>query len=766
MITLFQADLRGDRRNTSYPHMFKVGSAEELAEVVGRDYTCALYANDHRKIENFLESDCLAFDLDNTHSDDPADWVTPADIQDFFPGVGFLVHYSQNNMKPKEGREPRPKFHVFFPVPLCTDGDEYAALKQKGYAAFPYFDPMALDAGRFFFGTEEALTELWPGDRCILDYLDGIPAAAPVDIAPKTAPSAEEVYAAVIPQGARNTTMHRFALKVLKRYGSSERAYALFLEESARCVPPLEEKELDCIWKSACKFYQTKIVTDPNYEAPDSYNNPFGSSSLRPPDYSDIGEGKVLVREYKNELCYTDATDFLRYDGQRWVESKQRAVGAAEEFLDLQLANAEDQVRVTEQHLQEIGVSEKLIAAGAKAIEKAESEEAKKALLAWLGAKAYYAFVMKRRDMKYVISSLQAAKPTLQIDIGDLDANPFLVNTPAGTYDLRKGLSSCKKHDPLDRITKITAFSPSEKGKELWLSALDTFFCGDEELIRYVQEIAGLAVIGKIYLEAIIIAYGEGRNGKSTFWNSISRVLGSYSGQISADTLTVGCKRNVKPEMAELKGKRMVIAAELEEGTRLNTSMIKNLCSTDAIYAEKKYRDPFSFVPSHTLVLYTNHLPKVGAADDGTWRRLIVIPFNAKIQGSSDRKNYADFLVENSGEYILKWIIEGAMRVIAKNYSLSFPACVREAIRYYRENNDWLGNFFDECCEFGAGYSVKAAEFYLRYKEYSERVGEYKRNIQDFTHAVEQSGVSHKKTNKCNIYEGVRLKKEGFEADF
>ena len=63
-----------------------------------------------------------------------------------------------------------------------------------------------------------------------------------------------------------------------------------------------------------------------------------------------------------------------------------------------------------------------------------------------------------------------------------------------------------------------------------------------------------------------MIAYGEGSNGKSTFWNAISRVLGSYSGTMSADALTVGCKQNVKSEMAELKDKRLVIAAELEEG--------------------------------------------------------------------------------------------------------------------------------------------------------------------------------------------------------
>ena len=85
--------------------------------------------------------------------------------------------------------------------------------------------------------------------------------------------------------------------------------------------------------------------------------------------------------------------------------------------------------------------------------------------------------------------------------------------------------------------------------------------------------------------------------GKSTFWNVLSRVLGSYSGNISADALTVGCKRNVKPELAETKGKRLLIAAELEEGMRLNTSLVKQFCSTDEIFAEKKYKDPFG---SHT----------------------------------------------------------------------------------------------------------------------------------------------------------------------
>ena len=71
---------------------------------------------------------------------------------------------------------------------------------------------------------------------------------------------------------------------------------------------------------------------------------------------------------------------------------------------------------------------------------------------------------------------------------------------------------------------------------------------------------AGLWLLAKCTWK-LVIAYGDGRNGKSTYWNSIARVLGSYCGGISADALTANCKRNIKPEMAELKGKRMVIAA-------------------------------------------------------------------------------------------------------------------------------------------------------------------------------------------------------------
>ena len=296
----------------------------------------------------------------------------------------------------------------------------------------------------------------------------------------------------------------------------------------------------------------------------------------------------------------------------------------------------------------------------------------------------------------------------------------------------------------------------------LWEDALQLFFCGDQRLIDYVQQVCGLCLVGKVYQEALLIAYGDGRNGKSTFWNVIYKVLGSYSGNISADALTVNCRRNVKPEMAELKGKRMILAAELQEGMRLNTSVVKQLCSTDPIFAEKKFKAPFHFDPSHTLVLYTNHLPKVGASDDGTWRRLIVIPFHAKIQGNTDIKNYAQYLVDHAGGAVLSWLMEGARKVIAANYQIARPQCVLDAIGAYREGNDWLGNFINECCEVDKSYQAKSGDLYQKYRDFCNENGEFVRSTTDFYAALELAGYKKKRTTKGNFVYGVAVKNLDF----
>lgn len=753
MFTLFSADFIGAPSNCSYPHKFEVTDAATLTEAVKKDYVCAEYLNSYRNGDNFIGSDCLPVDCDNDHSENPADWVTVEDVKKAFPGITFAVHYSRSHMREKNGKAARPKFHVLFPIDGMTDASAYSEMKKLVNTIFSYFDSKALDAARFFFGTAAPEVEIIEGDMTLSEFLSA------EDFDADMANNGQRVT--TIAEGSRNATMSRFAGRVIKKYGDNETALNCFLEEAEKCTPPLDQQELMTIWHSAQKFY-AKVQMQDGYISPDVYND---DTTYKPEDFSDVGQAEVLAKHFSGELRYSPATHYIRYCGHYWQETEPGAQAVAHELTRRQLNEANRDFQTAFATLTENGGQDILANTTKAKAETLMNEAQMEAYRALLAAKAYQGFVIQRRASKNITATLKESRPMIEITPQELDSNPFLLCTPNATYDLRLGMAGAREHSPEDFITKITTVSPGDKGKQIWLDCLDTIFCGDQVLIEYVQNICGLAAIGKVEVEALIIAYGCGRNGKSTFWNSISRVLGLYSGNVSADTLTFGCRRNVKPEMAEVKGKRLLIAAEMQEGARLNDSTVKQLCSTDDIFAEKKYKDPFSFSPSHSLVLYTNHLPRVSASDDGIWRRLIVIPFNAKIEGKSDIKNYGDYLYQNAGESILAWIIEGAKRVIDLGYKFPIPALVQKAIDDYRAQNDWFGNFLDEKCDVGDGFKESSSTLYQAYRNHCIDCNEYVRSTADFYFALENAGFSRVKSKGKKYIKGLRVKEDNRDSE-
>lgn len=755
-MTLCSAACVGNAANCVYPNKVVVDDAKTMESVVAQDHVCAVYTNNRRSNDNFIESDVIPMDIDNDHSDDPEDWITEDRLEELFGSIDYVLAPSRHHMLPKDGKSERPRFHAYFPIEKCGDAMQYAAMKVAIQKTYPFFDDNALDAARFLFGATTDEIVWHEGWMSILDDIE----MEDLESEPDDGDFDDGLVSGLITEGSRNKTLSRFAGKVLKRYGDCDKAHEVYLEQAAKCDPPLGDAELSTIWGSALKFFRNKVSVSSGYVPPDQYNSDFNgeSGSLRPDDYSDVGQAKMLAKIYGDELKYTASTDYIRFDGEVWVEDKQMAVGACVEFLDLQLQDAKNSVEVAKKALLKAGYPEETVNQGSKAIAKDIKEKDLPVFYMLVGAERYLAFAMKRRDYKYITSALNVAKAMLGIKVSDLDKNPNLLNTPYATYNLQFGMAGEQPHDPFDLITKITECSPGDDGMDIWLEALETFFCGDSELIEYVQKVIGLAAIGKVYEEFIIIAYGDGANGKSTFWNTVARVLGTYAGKISSDILTMGNKVNAQPEMAELKGKRLIIASEMQEGVRLNTAMVKQLCSTDEIQACKKYKDPFHFVPSHQVVLYTNHLPKVGANDDGIWRRLKVIPFNAKIKGNSDIKNYADYLYENAAPAIMKWIIEGAERVSQSDYKVDDPKCVKDAVESYREENDWLGHFLADCCDIGSGLTERSGEFYQQYRAYCIQSGEYTRSTTDFYTAVEKAGFVRKKGTKGTLVYGLSLK--------
>ena len=264
MFTIYYADCLGREDNCLYPHKAEVTDTASLKQAVARDYVCAAYKNSYRSNANFISSNCLAVEFDNDHSDNPKDWITPKDLRDAFPDVTIGIHYSRHNMKKKNGKAARPKFHAFLEIDSIDDPDAYSAMKRRVACEFPYVDPKALDAARFFYGTDNPQVEYFPGTKKLNEVLEE-------DEFDKEMDQGSYGGSYIIKEGSRNATMSRFAGRIVKRYGWNDISREIFLEESKKCVPPLPSEELRKIWLSARKF--EKVVTaQEGYVPPEKYN--------------------------------------------------------------------------------------------------------------------------------------------------------------------------------------------------------------------------------------------------------------------------------------------------------------------------------------------------------------------------------------------------------------------------------------------------------------------------------------------------------------
>lgn len=509
-------------------------------------------------------------------------------------------------------------------------------------------------------------------------------------------------------------------------------------------------------WKPKRKHKQGKAlpaVACGSAAAP-AESGAFNMDELIPTDFTDTGQAVIFSTFNKQSACYVKGLGWLVYSGERWEESNLKAFGLSTELTDWQLNWARQKLAIAREHLD--AIREKT--AVTNPLE--ENTELKQAQDAVKYAESYRNYVVKRRDKSKLSACLSCAEHMLEKPLKSLDADPFLLNTPAGTVDLRTG--EMRPHNPNDLLTKITAVSPSDVGAEEWERFLDQVTCNDFELKVYFQMCAGMFVLGKVYMEVLIIAYGAGGNGKSTLFNTIYQCLGDYAGMIATKALIAsnsGSDSTKEYELAEIRGKRFVLAAELDEGLRLDTSALKKMCSTDETRARKPYGEPFSYTPCHSLVLYTNHLPRVGSSDGGTWSRIRVVPFLGSFRGTHEEiKNYADHLFRECGGAVMKWMIDGAKMFIDADFKIENPAAVQSAIDKYRGENDWLNNFITDCCEVANSFRERAGELYRAYRDYCQRNGDYTRNKADFKKALTEAGYEQHKEKIGSVYYGIELK--------
>jgi putative DNA primase/helicase len=476
-----------------------------------------------------------------------------------------------------------------------------------------------------------------------------------------------------IEDGTRNDTLFRLGSS-LRAKGLSEEAIfeALRVENKHRCKPPLEEEELESIVKNGSKYEQGKIPVAPT------------SDSL---EYSltDLGNAERLVNHYGKVIRFCPSFGWLIWDGKKWKPDKTEIYKLAHETaksIYLEASQTKDTL-----HSQKIG------------------DWAKNSL-----------------SSSKIVSMVKMAQPYVTISSEDLDNHPYYLNVNNGVIDLRTG--ELLDHSPEFYLTKGIGvnFNP-EATCPKWLEFLDLIFPEEEELHRFIQKAVGYSLTGSTDEQCLFFLFGEGENGKSSFVETLGKLLGEYTQKTDIETLLGSRRGGVTPHLDKFFKTRFVFTSETEEGEKFNERLIKDLTGGDTIVVNPKYKEVYTFNPTHKLWIFGNHKLEVKDMSYAFWRRMRLIPFEIKIPKDKQRKMsevLADF--ESEFEGVLNWAIKGC--ILWQKEGLTPPEKVRMATDEYKVEQDLFSQFLEEECELSPDYRIKKDDLLAAYNEYLWRNGE------------------------------------------
>lgn len=245
---------------------------------------------------------------------------------------------------------------------------------------------------------------------------------------------------------------------------------------------------------------------------------------------TDAANAVRFVKEHGSDLLYIPRwRKWLAWDGRRWLD-------------DSGIAVQQRAKRYAESLWQQLG------------------EVAKVGDRASLGKAQTFVRSSNARARIRDFVELAASDDRVVCPVDKLNAHRTLLNCKNGTVDLKTGV--LRQHDKSDFITQLAPVSyDSNASCPRWLETLRLIFCGDAELIRYVQQLLGHSISGDTVEQILPIAYGNGANGKSTIWNVIIDLLGDYAA-LANDDLLLGENRNHQTEKASLYQKRFVAISE------------------------------------------------------------------------------------------------------------------------------------------------------------------------------------------------------------
>ena len=418
--------------------------------------------------------------------------------------------------------------------------------------------------------------------------------------------------------------------------------------------------------------------------------------------------------------CYQWKT-WLRYDGQVWRRDAGDAVMRA--------------AKVTARTW--------FTSAG-----QATTEDQRQALVKW----AIYA-----NSEPGLRRMLLVARSELAIPPQQFDADPWLLNCPNGTLELRTQHLRPHRHE--DYCTKIAAapYDP-DANSDVWNTFLEAAL--PEEVARtYAQRYAGYSLTGSTREEVFVFVRGPAGGGKSTYTEALRATWGDYATAASFTSFLVQGHEGPREDLARLAGARLVISVETRDGQRLAEGLVKLLTGGDMVTARRLYENSFEFLPQFKLLLASNYRPKASAEDDGLWRRLRELPFPVSRPKRDDRDVTIKATLTDPaqcGAAILAWAVKGCQDWL--EHGLEEPDVVMQATAAYRGSQEPLADFVEDRCTLDKELSVDTDVLRSNYEDWCREVG-IKKPVSGrrWGAALRALGCTPCRTNVQRLWKGIGI---------
>ncbi|WDN94485.1 phage/plasmid primase, P4 family [Bacillus velezensis] len=454
-----------------------------------------------------------------------------------------------------------------------------------------------------------------------------------------------------------------------------------------------------------------------------------------PPTFhlTELGNAERIVYYHGKNIRYCNELEWLIWNGKMWQEDSKRKIEA-----------------ITAQTLRAIYGE----------AQAAEDGYRKKQLNDW-------AKKCERRNIR--MNTILDARPMVSVRKQELDSHKYLFNCENGVIDLKTGDLL-----PHDRDLLFTKISPVAYEKDAdcpnWKSFMESIFIDEEgkpnyEIIEFLQKAIGYSLTGETTEQVMFFLFGNGRNGKSTFINTVQQLLGDYGRQTNSDTFIK--KKNdtsINNDIARLDGARFVSAVESEEGQQLSESLVKQITGGEKMSARFLRQEYFEFTPEFKVFFTTNHKPIVKGSDEGIWRRIRLVPFTVTIPKEKvDKKLPQKLAVEMPG--ILRWAVEGCLKW--QKEGLKEPEVIRKATEGYREDMDILGPYMSERCVVHPSAKIEAKELYKDYKNWCYENDEIELKNRAFYRQIEIRGFKKENGAKNKVFfYGIGLNKYQSHLNF